>query len=242
MTLAFPKVSIITPTRDRAPFLALLLRCIQAQDYPASLLEWVVVDDSLEEDSPCLAYPGLKRVRLDPSQGPRPLGLKRNLGHRAATGDILVCMDDDDYQPPHRISRAVQALLRSPGILIAGSSEYPMAYPEGVWMLGPYARYHATAGTFAFRKSLLDSTAYADEARSAEERAFLKGYTIPLLQIPAKDTILAMAHATNTYDKRQILANPVAYKARPLSQGLEAYIRDPDLRRAYRELLGPATS
>ena len=243
MNPEWPTVSIITPTKDRLAYLSLLMRCIQAQDYPSGLLEWVVVDDGVEEAGFCRAFPGARHVRLDPSGGPVPLGRKRNLGHSAASGQILVCMDDDDYQPPHRVSRAVQALLAAPWATAAGSSEYALCFPEGIWMLGPHGRFHATAGTLAFRRELLEVSSCPDGARYAEEGPFLQRFTIPMVQLPPWDTILAMAHTDNTDSKRPILAEPAAYKARATTLRLEDFIPDPELCEGYRQMLhgpGPA--
>ncbi len=237
MNSEWPTVSIITPTKDRIDFLGLLMRCIQAQDYPSHLLEWVVVDDGLEEASLCRAFPGARHLRLDSSEGPFPLGHKRNLGHSAASGQILVCMDDDDYQPPQRVSRAVQALLGAPWAMAAGSSQYPLCFPEGIWMLGPCGPFHATAGTLAFRRELLEISSCLDGACNAEEGAFLQDFTIPMVQIPPRDTILAMAHLGNTYDKRPILMEPAAYRARPTGLRIEDFIPDPELCEGYRQIL-----
>jgi hypothetical protein len=49
-----------------------------------------------------------------------------------------------------------------------------------VW---PVCSNHSTAGTFAFKRELLDITKYDDVAAVAEEKAFLKDYTIPFIQI-----------------------------------------------------------
>ena len=73
---------------------------------------------------------------------------------------------------------------------------------------GPYGPNHATAGTFAFRRELLDQTKYEDHAALAEERAFLKDYTIPFVQLDPLKSILVFSHEHNTFDKRKMLDNP----------------------------------
>ena len=55
---------------------------------------------------------------------------------------------------------------------------------------GPYGDNHATAGTFAFKRRLLDITSYEDNAALAEERHFLKEYTIPFVQLDPLKSIL----------------------------------------------------
>ena len=49
-----------------------------------------------------------------------------------------------------------------------------------------------------------------DDATIAEEKHFLKDYSIPMVQLESKKTILVFAHAFNSYDKHQLLvdANP----------------------------------
>ena len=42
-------------------------------------------------------------------------------------------------------------------------------------------------------------------AEIAEEKAFLKNYTIPLIQLDPMKAILVFAHQYNTFDKRRLL-------------------------------------
>ena len=90
---------------------------------------------------------------------------------------------------------------------------------------GPYGEKHATAGTFAFRKKLLDDTKYDDDAALAEERAFLKDYTVPFVQLDPLKSILVFSHEHNTYDKRKMFdnAHPDFFKESPKT--VESFIR-----------------
>ena len=72
---------------------------------------------------------------------------------------------------------------------------------------GPYGPNHATAGTFAFKRKLLKHHRYNDEACLAEERAFLKDYTVPFVQLDPMKVILVFSHEHNTFDKRKLLEN-----------------------------------
>ena len=67
---------------------------------------------------------------------------------------------------------------------------------------------YTTAGTFAFKKELLKITRYNDNAEMAEEKEFLKNYTIPFVQLDPRNSILVFAHQYNTFDKRRLLVNP----------------------------------
>ena len=42
----------------------------------------------------------------------------------------------------------------------------------------------------------------------AEEKQFLKNYTIPFVQLDPRKSILVFAHQFNTFDKRKLLENP----------------------------------
>jgi len=119
-------------------------------------------------------------------------------------------MDDDDYYPPDRVSHAVDTLMENKHALCAGSSEIYIYFKHIKKMIqfGPYGPNHATAGTFAFRAELLKHTKYQDHAAVAEEREFLKGYTIPFVQLDPMKTILCFSHEQNTFDKRKLLENP----------------------------------
>ncbi len=127
-----------------------------------------------------------------------------------ARGEIIVHMDDDDYYPPNRISHAVKTLQNNPKALCAGSSIVYIYFNDlkKVYQFGPYGPTHATAGTFAFRRKLLDITSYEDDAEMAEEKHFLKNYSIPFVQLDPVKTILVFAHQYNTFDKRTLLKNP----------------------------------
>ena len=203
-----PLVSICTPTFNRRPFLPFIIKCFENQDYPMDRLEWIIIDDgtdSIEDlvaDVPQIKYFGYKKKMS--------LGEKRNLMHEKATGSILVYMDDDDYYPPNRVSHAVETLEKNPHALCAGSSEMYIYFGDRQQMMqfGPYGPHHATAATFAFPRALLSQTQYDDNACLAEERQFLKGYTLPFVQLDSRKTILVFSHNHNSFDKRTLLDNP----------------------------------
>lgn len=204
-----PKVSICTVTYNRASFLELLQNHILTQSYPRHLLEWVILDDS-DDGAPWFeADPnsGLK-IRHERLGTKLTLGRKRNLSHELCCGEIIVYMDDDDYYPPSRIAHAVESLQDSEA-LMAGCSRLPILFlPEKeLWIAGPYGNNHATAGTFAFKRQLLSQTRYEDDKAFAEEKSFLKNFTVPMVQLDPEKTIICICHDRNTFDKRRLKAN-----------------------------------
>jgi len=203
-------------------------------------MEWIIVDDGSDNILDVLQSVGqdlMPQIRYTSLKEIMPLGKKRNYMHSLARGDILVYMDDDDYYPPERIDHAVETLMRSPQALCAGSSIVFLYFKHVQQMVqfGPYGPNHATAGTFAFRKELLQVTRYDDSACLAEERAFLKEYTIPFVQLDPRKTILVFSHEHNTFDKRKLLNKQNKF-IQVSNLTVDDFIRDnPAIRRFFME-------
>jgi glycosyltransferase involved in cell wall biosynthesis len=224
------KVSICTPTYNRRPFFDQAIRCVQHQDYTGPI-EWVIVDDGTDPVHDLVAHlPNVKYIRIHKKM---PLGYKRNLLHSNCTGDILVYMDDDDYYPPTRISHAVQR-LQSSSHMVAGSSKIHIYYHDlgKILEFGPYLPYHATAGTFAFKRELLSHTSYDDEACMAEENFFLKNYSFPLIQLDPQHVILVVCHNYNTVDKRKVIEDG---QGKPCAFNIDDVIKDPYLLKFFKD-------
>jgi glycosyltransferase involved in cell wall biosynthesis len=205
-----PLVSVCTPTFNRRPFIPIMLECFRNQNYPKDRIEWIIVDDGTDKIADLIEKANIPQIKYFSLDKKMSLGEKRNYMHKQATGSIIVYMDDDDYYPPERISHAVERLTSSPTALCAGSSEMYIYFKHisKMYQCGPYGPNHATAGTFAFKKELLAKTQYENHAALAEEKAFLKNYTIPFVQLDPMKTILVFSHEHNTFDKRELLKNP----------------------------------
>jgi glycosyltransferase involved in cell wall biosynthesis len=200
-----PFVSVCTPTFNRRPFIDMMISCFNSQDYPKDHMEWIIVDDGSDPIEDMIKnHPNVKYFKYDKKM---TLGKKRNIMHEKAKGEIIVYMDDDDFYPPERVSHAVERLSTNPGALCAGASEMYIYFNDRKKMVqfGPYGKAHATAGTFAFKRALLKDSRYNEDACLAEEREFLKNYTIPFVQLEPTKTILVFSHSHNTMDKRILL-------------------------------------
>ena len=199
-------VSICTPTFNRHPFIENMFTCFRNQDYPKDRIEWIIVDDGTDKIKDLIVDSNIPQIRYFEVEKKMFLGEKRNYMHKFVRGSIIVYMDDDDYYPPNRVSHAVERLQSDPNALCAGSSEIYVYFKGMNKMIqcGPYGPNHATAGTFAFRTKLLEQTRYEDGAALAEEKAFLKEYTIPFVQLDPLKSILVFSHEHNTFDKRKM--------------------------------------
>jgi glycosyltransferase involved in cell wall biosynthesis len=187
-----------------------MFECFRNQTYPKSRIEWIIVDDGSDKIKDLIETSNIPQIRYFEVNEKMTLGAKRNYMHKFARGDIIVYMDDDDYYPPDRVEHAVQRLESNKSALCAGASEIYIYFKHIQKMIqcGPYGPNHATAGTFAFRKELLKISSYEEHAAVAEERAFLKDYTIPFVQLDPMKSILVFSHEHNTFDKRKMLVNP----------------------------------
>lgn len=218
LTCDFPFVSVVTPTYNRQHLFRFLVSQYDAQNYPADKRELIVLDDSLAplgpEFEPILMRPDIQYhwypMRLS-------LGKKRNMLNDLAQGDIILCMDDDDYQCVQRITHSVETLKTSDGE-IAGASTLYVHYKNNenltntnktnktntIYRFGPYGPNHATAGTMAYKTSLARRCKYPEDVPYGEESLFTNNFTIPLLQLDPMQTIVCVSHETNTFDKRPL--------------------------------------
>jgi len=201
-----PFVTICTPTFNRRPFIPVIIKCFENQTYPKDKIEWIIIDDGSDKIEDLVSH--IPQVKYHKYEEKMTLGKKRNLMNEKATGDIIIYMDDDDYYPPDRVSHAVDTLRLNPKALCAGSSEMYIYFKHihKMYKFGPYGPNHSTAATFAFRRELLSITKFDETSCVAEEKKFLKDYTIPFAQLDSKKSILVFSHTQNSFDKKELLA------------------------------------
>jgi len=223
------EVSVVTPTYNRRKFIPTLIELYKNQTYPKEKMEWIIVDDGRDKvedlfQAAAKDIPNLRYIYVDEKMR---IGAKRNLLNKEARGAIIVAMDDDDYYPPERISHAVETLQANPRALCAGSSEIYLYFKQirKMYQFGPYNPNHATAATFAFRRELLTISRYDDKACLAEEKHFLKDYTIPFVQLDPLKTILVFSHEHNSFDKRKLLENPHPQFVKESAKTVDMFIR-----------------
>ena len=234
-----PTVSIVTPTYNRRKFIPFLIQCVKNQTYPMQLMEWIVVDDGEDCVEDLFKEVDFIEVKYIYIKQKMKLGAKRNYMHSLVSNDIVIYMDDDDYYHPERVQYAVQRLRSKPQIKIAGCSEMFIYFidTKEIWRFGPYGNNHSTAGTFSFWRELIEETSYDDEAEQAEEKYFLKNYTIPLLQLNPQKTILVLAHSSNTFDKHILLKNPHPQLTHKTNLQLKHFIKDKAQRKMFTEFI-----
>ena len=198
-------------------------------------MEWIIVDDGSDPIEDLVK--DIPQVKYHRYHDKLTLGKKRNIMHEVSEGSIIVYMDDDDYYPPERVSHAVEMLMQHPKALCAGSSEMLIYFKhiDELYKFGPYGPNHATAATFAFRRDLLKETRFNDEAALAEEKEFLKDYTVPFVQLEPKKTILVFSHIHNSFDKRKLLENPNPRFVTKSDYRLDTLVKNQDIYKFFVE-------
>uniref|UniRef100_A0A6C0I4S5 Glycosyltransferase 2-like domain-containing protein n=1 Tax=viral metagenome TaxID=1070528 RepID=A0A6C0I4S5_9ZZZZ len=259
-----PFVSVCTPTFNRRPFIAAMLQCFNHQMYPRDRMEWIIIDDGTDPIEDLVSqHPCVKYHRLDEkiSLGKK----RNMMHKKARGEIIVYMDDDDYYPPErvsHAVTTLLDHRTRRTGVKLAGSSEMCIYFKTGerssphpsssdnaersspsnpvcgqMVQFGPYGPNHATAATFAFWKELLSemNLKYEEDACLAEERAFLRGYTVPMAQLDPMKVILVFSHEHNTFDKRGLLSN-LGNKNSNMQVSAKTvadFIKEPDLLQFY---------
>ncbi|MFS2221046.1 glycosyltransferase family 2 protein [Pantoea sp. B65] len=232
-----PFVSVVTPTWNRRAFLPFLLHMFLYQDYPADRRELVILDDSEQSSADLVASlsqyaPHPQLIRYYHQCERLTLGQKRNQLNQLARGEYIVCMDDDDYYRADKLSYTISEMRRHKA-LFAGCDSIPVWYSHvnRIYQTASIGRRHALNGTFACHRNFLKKHRYDDAANLAEESSFLKGFTVPVLQLDPFRSILCISHHANTYDKDFIFSN-----CQRLPLTLESIVTDRYLLQHYQRL------
>jgi glycosyltransferase involved in cell wall biosynthesis len=217
-------VSLVTITQlIRSDCLLNLLELIKLQTYK-NIIEWVIVEGSkTKEDA------DINKEKISKIESPvkivyveytgKRLSDLRNLSNDTCTGDIIVCMDDDDYYPPDRVEHAVESLEKS-SCLIAGCSDiYMYEYFMGkLYKFKGFHQNHSTNNCMAYKKEYLKNHRYESNLIMSEEKSFTNNFSEPMVQLISKKCIIVSSHDFNTFNKRELCVggtigiNPTLYE------------------------------
>ena len=208
-------VSILTPTYDeRIDFLQFVARGICKQTY-TNIKEWIIVDGT-KKDISCLpeiiqklkTYHNIPEIVYIPHDPKRKntVGNLRNIAKKAASGDILIHFDDDDYYPLCRIKHAVDQLVNTKRE-IAGNSDLYMydVHFESLYQFRSFGDNHILGGSMAYTKKYANTHNFDESVTHAEEGSFTNKFTEPAAVLKAEKSIIASSHGSNTYSKKKII-------------------------------------
>ena len=229
-------ISVLTPTYNRRNFMRIAVELFKAQTWPQDQMEWIVLDDGTDKVEDL--FVGMENVLyIAIEEGVKmKIRAKRNMLNTMAKGDILVCMDDDDYYPPTRVADAVTALTRAPPhVGIAASSEVYVYFMDTkeIWVSGPFHENHGINNTMAYWRSYLNDHSYDEtDCRTGEEGSFTDDFTAPMVQLNPESTVLMMSHDFNTFNKRTLRSQPGRYFTNTTLR-MEDFIKSSDIRLRY---------
>jgi glycosyltransferase involved in cell wall biosynthesis len=129
-----PKVSVILPVHNGASTIGRALGSVFAQSFTD--YEILVVDDGSTDETPSLLVDYGDRIRVV-TQSNRGVSASRNAGVRAASGEYIAFLDDDDEWMPEMLARCAAALDQDPncglaytGVLRVDQTGTPMSNQE----------------------------------------------------------------------------------------------------------------
>jgi hypothetical protein len=210
-----PPISIVTLLYNRRKFFDLACHNIMMSDYPKDKIEWIVVEDSddqNEDASDRVIQVGMKAAPLQlvyvPLGKKTPIGEKRNKGIERAKNDIILFMDDDDHYPETSIRRRVAWLTKHPmqpkcvgcttiacydllrGVSAVNTPPYSLSLGKRI-----------SEATLGFYRSWWQEKKFP-KADLSEGESFLEGREGQVLELPPQQIIVAFSHKQNTSGRR----------------------------------------
>lgn len=115
-----PRVSVLIPVYNAAPFIAATIRAVLAQTFKD--FELILLNDGSTDNSAEIIA-GFDDTRIRYAENERNLGISatRNKLVSMARGDYIAVLDNDDICLPRRLEAQVRFLDEHPDIAIAGT-------------------------------------------------------------------------------------------------------------------------
>jgi hypothetical protein len=200
-----PKVSVITITRDRRAFIPLAKFCMVAQSYPEDKIEWVIVDDGIDQIKDLVSdLPNVKYILCDE---PMTIGAKRNLAVEKASHDVLVMLDDDDIYPNNSVLTRVAHMLAAPAKDCLFSTTIPCyeIHDKKSFMNVPPPHLpmsqRVSEATLCFTRAFWEARKFSD-IQIAEGDAFVHGREHMCREVSPQDVIVSLIHKKNTSTRK----------------------------------------
>ncbi len=205
------KFAILTPSYERAMLLNQCYRYARYQQLTRNIvIKWFVVDDSQQQhQASWLVETDFVDYLWLPTR--TPLGAKRNLLNQRALNwgaDYLFAMDDDDWYGDEYLA-VLYALIQSSGLALAGS-EQMYFYDIATGKIGKTHHIHGNTtcnGFMAYTRAHAMARCYANDAKSGEEPAFIRGCHVAQYSAP-QNLHLMLIHPHNTVSKHNYLRDP----------------------------------
>jgi glycosyltransferase involved in cell wall biosynthesis len=203
-----PNVSIITPTYKRRKIFSMAIRNFENFIYPKNKIEWIIVDDSPEEDCISDLLPRdsrIKYIKMNNGDGNEPMtiAMKRNIAVSNSSYQYIVHMDDDDYYPPESILARIKILLKykSENIECVGSTligTYNIIKNES--SMGSDGPISLSEASMAYTKKFWEERTFDDTCIRGEHKYFTEGRLNKIIDMPYSFILIAINHKNNFTD------------------------------------------
>ena len=233
-----PSVSLITISQlSRHNCLLNLIDLIKLQTYK-NIIEWIIVEGSNNcEDAAANKHyieeiisnnKLLNIIYIEFANSENKLSDLRNIGNDTSIGDIIICMDDDDYYPPERVTHAIKKLSGSKKLIAGCSSMYMYDYfLNTLYKFDKFGDNHSTNNCMAYKREYLLHHRYQTGLSSGEEASFTNNFSEPMIQLIPTKCIICSSHDTNTFSKRNMCINSINKKnmlLKKLNKNITDYI------------------
>jgi glycosyltransferase involved in cell wall biosynthesis len=187
-----PLVSVLLCTHDRRQMFQRALACYQSQSYKNK--ELIVVDDGIDRVSDLLEGVADAIYIYYPAQN---LSQKRNVGIRAAHGELIAHQDDDDWSGPERLAIQAEAMQEHRDAMACGFSSvywYSFVRHEAC-----HCQTEPWGATLMYRREYALAHPWREDITLAEDCYFLEPLrdTSGMLAIPSEEQFVATQHSGN---------------------------------------------
>lgn len=137
--MAAPKVSVVIPAYNAAPFIAETIASVKAVSYPT--WECIIVDDGSTDSTVSVAQSAIaadSRFSLITQSNSGP-SVARNVAIANGEGTYILPLDADDLISPNYISKAVEVLEAEPQIKIVYCNAVKFGHKNGFWHLPEFS-------------------------------------------------------------------------------------------------------
>jgi hypothetical protein len=209
--VALPVIAILTPTKGRRQHLEFQVEQMKLVNYPREKIRWIITDTETAEGEWHWAritamYENAYYIPLPMATS---LGKSRNIGIEEALktdAEFIFLQDDDDIICQERFEKAINFFRANPSMSLVGCSAV-LCYnlrSENLIQIGSYGLCHSLEPTLAFTRAYAETHQFDDEDRRGRLGPFLGNFTIPIIQMNAKDCCVIIGHNENTFDKYQL--------------------------------------